>query len=52
MVQSGILQPNTSPANLSEDDRAEVQFNAVTLTYILVKDNMQWIGNQVSICLS
>lgn len=54
MVQSGILQPNTSPANLSDDDRAEVQFNAVTLTYILVKDNMQWIGNQVkmSTCLN
>ena len=36
MAQCGILQPNQAPANLSDDERAEVQFNAVTLTYILV----------------
>jgi transformation/transcription domain-associated protein len=46
MVQCGILQPNQPPGNLSEDDRAEVQFNAVNLTYILVKDNVDWIVNQ------
>jgi len=46
MIQFGILQPNQQPGNLSEEDRAEVQFNAVNLTYILVKDNPDWISYQ------
>ena len=47
MIQCGLLpQPSQQPANLSDDERAEVQFNAVNLTSILVKDNTDWIGNQ------
>jgi hypothetical protein len=31
---------------LSEEERAEIQLNAVNLTSILVKDNSEWIGHQ------